>query len=89
MNKRDHKIYLRDKENREARLERKQYADQLDTIVKDSNMRYEVAERTRAIGCGGIGAMHKLACKLGWMSQSIAICFCSSITFPTRNPITC
>jgi len=65
VNKRDHKIYLRDKQNLEARLERKQYEDQPDTMFKDSNIRYEIAERTRAIGCGGIGAMHTLVCKLG------------------------
>ena len=64
MNKRDHKIYLRDKQNLETRLERKQYEDQPDSMFKDSNIRYEIAERTRAIGSGGIGAIHKLACKL-------------------------
>jgi hypothetical protein len=64
VNKRDHKIYLRDKQNLDARLERKQYADQPNSMFKDSNIRYEIAERTRAIGSGGIGAMHKLTCKL-------------------------
>ena len=65
MNKRDHKIYLRDKQNLEARLARKQFEDQPDSMFKDSNIQYQIAERTRAIGCGGIGAMHKLVCKLG------------------------
>jgi len=64
VNKRDHKIYLRDKQNLETRLERKQYEDQANSMFKDSNIRYEIAERTRAIGSGGIGAMHKLVCKL-------------------------
>ena len=64
MNKRDHKIYLRDKQNLDARLVRKQYEDQPDTMFKDSNIHYEIAERTRAIGFGGIGALHKLVCKL-------------------------
>ena len=64
MNKRDHKIYLRDKQNLETRLERKQYEDQPNPMFRDSNIRYEIAERTRAIGSGGIGAIHKLACKL-------------------------
>jgi hypothetical protein len=64
VNKRDHKIYLRDKQNLEKRLARKQFADQPDTMFKDSNIRYEIAERTRATGSGGIGAIHKLACKL-------------------------
>jgi hypothetical protein len=33
-------------------------------MFKDSSIHYEIAERTRAIGCGGIGALHKLVCKL-------------------------
>ena len=65
MNKRNHKIYLKDKQNLETRLERKQYPDQPDPMFKDSNIQYEISERTRAIGCGGVGAMHKLVCKLG------------------------
>jgi hypothetical protein len=65
VNKRDHKIYLRDKQNLETRLERKQYPDQGDAMFKDSNIHFEIAERTRAIGCGGIGALHKLVCNLG------------------------
>ena len=64
MNKRDHKTYLRDKQNLDARLARKQYEDQPDSMFKGSNIHYEIAERTRAIGFGGIGAMHKLLCKL-------------------------
>ena len=64
MNKRDHKIYLRDKQNLDTRLVRKQYEDQPDPMFKDSNVHYEIAERTRAIGFGGIGALHKLVCKL-------------------------
>ncbi len=64
MNKRDHKTYLRDKQNLETRLVRKQYEDQPDSMFKDANIRYEIAERTRAIAFGGIGAMHKLVCKL-------------------------
>src|SRR5688572_27297869 len=34
-------------------------------MFKDSNLAYEIAERTRAIGYGGIGAVHKLVCRLG------------------------
>jgi len=63
--KRDHNIYLRDKQNLEARLERKQFEDQPETMFKESNVVYEIAERTRAIGHGGIGAIHKLVCRLG------------------------
>jgi hypothetical protein len=64
VNKRNHKILLRDKQNLDTRLARKQYEDRPNAMFKDSNIHYQIAERTRAIGCGGIGAMHKLVCKL-------------------------
>jgi hypothetical protein len=64
VNKRDHKTCLRDKQNLESRLVRKQYEDQPDSMFKDSNIHYRIAQRTRAIGFGGIGAIHKLVCKL-------------------------
>jgi hypothetical protein len=65
VNKRDHKIYLRDKQNLDSRLARKQFEDQPDPMFKDGNAHYEIADRTRAVGFGGIGAMHKLVCRLG------------------------
>jgi hypothetical protein len=43
---------------------RKQYEDQPKPMFKDSNIVYEIAERTRAIVCGGIGVFHKLVCRL-------------------------
>ena len=64
MNKRDHKTYLRDKQNLEKRIERKHYEDQPRPMFKDANILYRIAERTRAITCGGIGAIHKLVCRL-------------------------
>jgi len=64
VNKRDHRIYLRDKQNLDTRLARRQFEDQAESMFKDSNLHYQIAERTRAIGFGGIGAMHKLVCKL-------------------------
>ena len=64
MKKRDHRILRRDKRNIEKRIERKNYTDQSDPMFKDSNVVYEIAERTRAIGFGGIGAIHKLVCRL-------------------------
>ena len=65
MNKRDHNILLRDKQNLDTRLARKRFEDQPDTMFRDSNLQYQIAERTRAVGFGGIGAIHKLVCKLG------------------------
>ena len=64
MNKRDHKTLLRDKKNLECRLERKHYTDQPKPMFNDSNIVYEIAERTRAIGYGGIGALHKMVRKV-------------------------
>jgi hypothetical protein len=64
VNKRDHKTLLRDKQNLEARLERKHYTDQPKPMFNDSHIVYEIAERTRAIGYGGIGALHKMVRKL-------------------------
>jgi hypothetical protein len=65
VNKRDHNILLRDKQNLDARLARKRFEDQPDTMFRDSNINYQIAERTRAIGFGGVRAIHKLVCKLG------------------------
>jgi len=64
VNKRNHKILRRDKRNLEKRLERKHFEDQPEPMFKDSNILYEIAERVRAIGFGGIGAIHKLVCRL-------------------------
>jgi hypothetical protein len=47
------------------RLERKQWPEQPDPLLRAQNIHYEMAERTRAIECGGIGAFHLLACNSG------------------------
>ena len=65
MNIRNHKIYLRDKQNLSDRLARKRYEDQPSAMFKGTNIHYEIADRTRAIGYGGIGALHTLVCSLG------------------------
>jgi len=65
VNTRDHKILLRDKQNLETRLARKQYEDQPKSMFKEGSIQFEIADRTRAIGFGGIGVMHKLVCRLG------------------------
>ena len=48
VNKRDHKIYLRDKQNLETRLERKQFEDQPHSMFKDANIPF--GEETRTCG---------------------------------------
>ncbi|PYS45743.1 MAG: IS1380 family transposase [Acidobacteria bacterium] len=64
VNKRNHKILQRDKRNLEKRIERKHFDDQPETMFKDSNIVYEIGDRARVIGYGGIGAIHKMVCKL-------------------------
>ena len=49
----------------EKRLERREWADQPTPMLAARNIRYEMAERTRAIDCGAIGAIHLLAQKTG------------------------
>jgi hypothetical protein len=53
------------KENLTKRLERKQWPEQPDPVLKAQNIHYEMGERARAIECGGIGAFHLLACNSG------------------------
>ena len=65
VNKRDHKIFTEDKRNLEARLDRTNFPHEPGPLFQESNITYEIAERTRAIGYGGIGAIHKLSCRLG------------------------
>jgi len=60
----DHEILCKDKSNLEKRLERKNYEDQPKPIFQRSNIVYEMAERVRAIGYGGVGAIHTLVCRL-------------------------
>jgi hypothetical protein len=59
--KNDSKILSRRKQKLAKRLERKQYADQSRPMFKARNIQYEMADRIRAVDCGGIGAFHLLA----------------------------
>jgi len=65
VNTRDHKILIADKRKNQKRLARKQYSDQPAPMFKPVNIRYEISERQRAIGFGGIGAIHTLVDRLG------------------------
>jgi len=64
VNKRNHRILRRDKRNLDKRLERRQYADQPKAMFQGGKIVYEMAERVRAIGYGGIGAIHTLVRRL-------------------------
>ena len=61
----DTKILHQRKEDLAKRLERKQWPEQPNPLLRAQNIHYEMAERVRAIDCGGIGAFHLLACHSG------------------------
>ena len=65
MKPKDTKILNQRKENLTKRLERKQWPEQANPLLRAQNIHYEMAERVRAIECGGIGAFHLLACNSG------------------------
>jgi hypothetical protein len=49
----------------EKRLRGRRWREQARPMLRARNVRYEVADRARAIGCGGIGAVHLLARHVG------------------------
>jgi len=53
----------------EYRLRDRFWEDQADPMLTASNIHYELAERTRALHAGGIGAMHKLALATGLVDE--------------------
>ena len=58
---------LRNRKRRiRRRLDRERgWSDQAEPIIKASNIHYEMAEKARAVNCGGIGAIHLMVNKLG------------------------
>ena len=66
MNARDHRILEERKEKLNRRLDRNNIpGDCQAPVLGDLNIRYEMGGRTRGIGCGGIGAIHKMVVRLG------------------------
>ena len=65
MNKKYHETIEKNRRSIKKRLQRKNYAEQREPMIKGVNIEYQVAARTRAIGYGGIGAIHTMVCKLG------------------------
>jgi hypothetical protein len=64
------KSYLKVLRNRKRRIQRRLdpkrgWSDQAEPIIKASNIHYEMAEKARAVNCGGIGAIHLMVNKLG------------------------
>ena len=65
MNRKYPKILRNRKQRIERRLKPKNWEDQPRPMLKASNIHYEMAERTAAMNCGGIGAMHLMVQRLG------------------------
>jgi hypothetical protein len=57
--------WLRRKRRIQRRLRVRKFRPQRKPALAARNIHYDMADRTRAIGCGGIGAIHLLARKVG------------------------
>ena len=65
MNTSTRKKWLRRKRRIEKRLRTRQWRSRAKPMFTARNIRYEMADRDRALGHGGIGAVHLLARKVG------------------------
>ena len=65
MNDTTRQKWLRRKRRITRRLRPRKFRSRDTPMFAARNVRYELADRTRAIGCGGIGALHLLARKVG------------------------
>jgi len=59
--------------NRKRRIERRlaphNWEDQPQPMMRASNIRYELSDKTRATAYGGVGAVHLMAQKLGLVEE--------------------
>src|SRR5512144_598364 len=60
-----HRHHAAGKRKIRRRLDRPVTAPSPQPVLTASNIHYEVADKTKAIPCGGIGAIHLLVRKLG------------------------
>ena len=65
MSRRYPKILRNRKQRIERRLKPRAWPEQEKPMFAGSNIVYEMAEKTQAMGCGGIGAIHLMAQKIG------------------------
>ena len=70
MNPTTHQKLARRKRRIEKRLARRRWKNQPRPMLSAKNIRYELADRARAVVCGGIGVAHLLAQRVG-LSQAI------------------
>ena len=66
MNATTHRKLARRKAQIQKRLRPRRWVSQLKPMLAAKNIVYELADRDRAISCGGIGAVHLLARPWGW-----------------------
>lgn len=69
MKQKDIKILQKRKRKLAKRLDRNRFPEQPGPVFKAKNIHYEMADRARAIGCGGIGAIHLLAQNSGLVDE--------------------
>ena len=69
MKDKDSRILRKRKGKLARRLERKQWSDQQRPMFTARNITYEMADRTTAISCGGIGAFHMLSVNSGLVKR--------------------
>ena len=65
MNTKDNRILKKRKRKLAKRLDRRPWREQDRPMLRAGDIQYEMADRTRAIECGGIGAFHTLARNTG------------------------
>ncbi len=69
VNERTGRSYRKILRNRKARiarrLARREYTDQPKPMMAGGNIQYEMGEKGQGLACGGIGAMHQMAQRIG------------------------
>ena len=61
---------LRNRKNRIARrLKDRFWTEQPNPMFTASNIHYEMAEKTQAVACGGMGAIHLMCQKIGQIEE--------------------
>ena len=57
--------------------------------MKASNIHYEMAEKARAVNCGGIGAIHLIVITFRLRQRSTLGCICLRSTFLIMRATMC
>ncbi|KPL07529.1 hypothetical protein AMJ85_09345 [candidate division BRC1 bacterium SM23_51] len=65
MKRRERRILAKRKRNLQKRLDRRNFKGAGRPIFSGGSVRYEMADRVRGVGCGGIGAIHTMVQALG------------------------